>query len=309
MRVTFEGITKSYKNPVLHGLTFEVRPGRVTGFLGPNGAGKSTTLSLMVGLVAADGGQVLFDGLSYESLGPRRRLVSVALDSFGFNPFVTGRRHLQYVAAAYSLPRERVEQSLTLAGLEKAADRQVRGYSLGMRQRLLIAEALISDPAVIVLDEPANGLDPEGILWLRRTLRQLADSGKTVLVSSHVLSEVEQIIDDVVMIADGRLLYAGSLVELALAGSSKVKLHTLDVTSLVGVCALHGVIPTSIDALGVTMSSRDAERIAAALQQNADFVVSARELIGESLESLYFDLLASRNTSRVDALSGDQGWD
>jgi ABC-2 type transport system ATP-binding protein len=191
-------------------LTFDVPAGRVTGFLGPNGAGKSTTLRMILGLVRPTAGDALVDGHRYADLPRPRRTVGALLETTGFHPGRRGRDHLRVAGGRTG----RVEEVLDRVGLTDAADRRVRSYSLGMRQRLGLATALLGDPRVLVLDEPANGLDPAGMAWLRGLLRDLAAEGRTVLFSSHVLSEVEQTVDHLVIVHDGALGYAGPLAGL-----------------------------------------------------------------------------------------------
>jgi ABC-2 type transport system ATP-binding protein len=195
-------------------LTFTVSPGRVTGFLGPNGAGKTTTLRMLLGLVRPTSGGAVIGGRRYADLPDPTRAVGASLEATGFHAGRTARDHLRVLAAAAGLPDSRVDALLGLVGLSGDAARRVGGFSLGMRQRLALAAALLGDPPVLLLDEPANGLDPEGIAWLRGFLRHLATQGRTVLVSSHVLSEVEQTVDDVVIIARGRLVRQASLADL-----------------------------------------------------------------------------------------------
>ena len=195
-------------------LTFEVGPGRVTGFLGPNGAGKTTTLRMLLGLVVPTSGTTTIGGRMYHDLGTPGRVVGAALEASSFHPGRSARDHLRVLAPQVGVPTTRCDEVLELVGLADAARRRTGGFSLGMRQRLGLASTLLGDPKVLLLDEPANGLDPEGIAWLRSLLRYLAGQGRTVLVSSHVLSEVQQTVDDVVIIAKGRLVHASSLPEL-----------------------------------------------------------------------------------------------
>ncbi|MFN0283085.1 MAG: ATP-binding cassette domain-containing protein [Kineosporiaceae bacterium] len=195
-------------------LSFTVAPGRVTGFLGPNGAGKTTTLRILLGLVAPTSGSAVIGGHRYQQLPDPTRTVGASLEATGFHSGRTARNHLRVLAAVAGLPDSRVDELLALVGLGGDATRRVGGFSLGMRQRLALAAALLGDPSVLLFDEPANGLDPEGIAWLRGFLRHLASQGRTVLVSSHVLSEVEQTVDDVVIIAHGRLVRQASLADL-----------------------------------------------------------------------------------------------
>jgi len=213
--ITVAGLTKRY-GPVtaVDGLTFTVEPGQVTGFLGPNGAGKTTTLRMLLGLVTPTAGKALIGGQRYADIGEPRRAVGAVLETTGFHPGRTGGDHLRVLAAASGIPAERVTAVLGQVGLADAADRRVRGYSLGMRQRLGLAAALLGDPQVLVLDEPGNGLDPAGMAELRDQLRGLAADGRTILMSSHVLSEVAQTVDRVIIIAGGTLRYAGPLADL-----------------------------------------------------------------------------------------------
>jgi ABC-2 type transport system ATP-binding protein len=213
-RTTIEirGLSKQF-GPVeaVSGLTFSVEPGSVTGFLGPNGAGKTTTLRMLLGLVRPSAGTATIGGSSYRDLDNPLSMVGTALEAASFHPGRTARSHLAVYAAAAGIPRTRVGAVLELVGLGTYGDRRVGGYSLGMRQRLGLAMALLGDPKVLVLDEPVNGLDPEGIRWIRTFLRELAAEGRTVLVSSHLLSEVQQSVDRLVVISKGRLVYEGGL--------------------------------------------------------------------------------------------------
>jgi ABC-2 type transport system ATP-binding protein len=199
-------------------LTFSLRPGTVTGFLGPNGAGKTTTLRLLLGLAEPTAGQVLVFGRRYRELDDPARRVGAVLESNDFHPGRSGRDHLRVLALAAEIPPSRVEEVLALVELGAVAERRVKTYSLGMRQRLGLAAALLGDPELLVLDEPANGLDPAGVHWLRGFLRQFAEQGRTVLVSSHVLAEVAQTVDQIMIIDRGRLLTTGPLAELTEQG-------------------------------------------------------------------------------------------
>lgn len=195
-------------------LNFEVFPGRVTGFLGPNGSGKTTTIHMMLGLVSETAGGVTINGVPYRQLQAPLTQVGASLDGQSFGRGRTGYRHLMCWAELAGASRHRVRELLHLVGLREAADRKIRTYSLGMRQRLALATALLGDPSILVLDEPANGLDPEGILWLRHMLRELARERRTILVASHMLAEAERMVDDVLLIRKGSLLYQGPLREL-----------------------------------------------------------------------------------------------
>ena len=214
--IEITGLSKHF-GPVtaVEDLSFTVEPGRVTGFLGPNGAGKTTTLRVLLGLVRASAGTATFGGTSYHDLPKPLETVGAALDA-NFHPGRTARNHLKVYATAAGLPAGRVPVVLEQVGMSEFADRRVGGFSLGMRQRLALAYTLIGDPGVFVLDEPINGLDPEGIKWIRGFLQNLAREGRTVLVSSHLLSEVQQSVDEVVIISKGRLVKSGSLASLEL---------------------------------------------------------------------------------------------
>jgi len=233
------GLTKQFAAVrAVDDLSFSVGPGRVTGFLGPNGAGKTTTLRCLLGLVAPTSGTATIDGKHYHDLPHSMRVVGSALEATGFHPGRNARNHLRVLARAAGIDERRVPEVLELVGLADSTTRSVGGFSLGMRQRLQLAAALLGDPGVLVLDEPANGLDPEGIAWLRAFLRYLAGEGRTVLVSSHVLSEVEQTVDDVVIIAKGRLVRACPLSELT-AGHSHVVVRTPSPHRLTEALAAH----------------------------------------------------------------------
>ena len=219
--ISIENLVKRHgSREVLHGVSLEARPGRVTGFVGPNGAGKSSTLRCLLGLDRADGGRTLIGGRPYRELREPLRTVGAMLDGSGAHPSRTARGHLAWVASGAGIGRRRVTEVLDAVGLGGAAGRRVRTFSLGMGQRLGLAAALLGDPKVLILDEPVNGLDPEGIRWIRRLLRRRADAGGTVLLSSHVLAELAEVADDVVVIADGRVRAAGTLDEIAAGYSS-----------------------------------------------------------------------------------------
>lgn len=213
--LVLDRVTKRYGDrTVVDDLTFNVAPGRVTGFLGPNGSGKSTTMKILLGLAAADGGSACVGDRWYVELDDPSATVGAALETNAFHPGRSGRDHLRILARVAGVPERRVGESLAAAGLTDAADRRAGTYSLGMRQRLGLAAALLCDPPVLVLDEPGNGLDPQGIRELRDLLRRRAASGGTVFVSSHLLGEAEHLVDDVVVIDEGRLITSGPLAEL-----------------------------------------------------------------------------------------------
>ena len=214
-------VTKRYGHEtVVDNLAFTVHPGRVTGFLGPNGAGKSTTMKVLLDLAAADHGHATIAGSRYRDLADPVRTVGVVLEPNAFHPGRSGRNHMRVLADAAGISPSRIDELLEMVELAHAADRHVGGYSLGMRQRLGIAAALLGDPPVMVLDEPGNGLDPQGMRWLRDLLRARAAAGGTVFVSSHLLAEVEHLADEVVVINRGRLITTGALTDLQQAGTS-----------------------------------------------------------------------------------------
>jgi ABC-2 type transport system ATP-binding protein len=219
--VACHALTKRYGDVLaVDEVSFSLRRGTVTGFLGPNGAGKTTTLRLLLGLAEPSAGEALVFGRRYRELDRPVRRVGAVLESTDYHPSRSGRDHLRMLALAAGLPLARVEEVLKLVELSKAAGRRVRTYSLGMRQRLGVAAALLGDPELLVLDEPANGLDPAGVRWLRTFLRRLAAEGRTVLVSSHLLAEVAQTVDQVLIIDRGRLLAQGTLDELTGSGQT-----------------------------------------------------------------------------------------
>jgi ABC-2 type transport system ATP-binding protein len=219
--VEVRSLTKRFGEVVaVDDLTFSLHPGTVTGFLGPNGAGKTTTLRLLLGLAEPTAGGALVFGRRYHELDKPARRAGAVLESSDLHPGRSGRDHLRTLALAAEIPSSRIEEVLELVDLQAAAHRRVRTYSLGMRQRLALAAALLGDPKLLVLDEPANGLDPAGVHWLRRFLRRFAEQGRTVLVSSHMLAEAQQTVDEVVIIDRGRLVATGRLDELTEGGGT-----------------------------------------------------------------------------------------
>ena len=253
--ITVAGLTKRYGQlTAVDAMTFAVEPGQVTGFLGPNGAGKTTTLRMILGLVRPTAGRALIGGRRYAELDQPRRAVGAVLETTGFHPGRTGRDHLRVLAVAGGLPGERVSAVLGQVGLADDADRRVRGYSLGMRQRLGLAAALLGDPPVLILDEPGNGLDPAGLAQLRDLLRDLAAEGRTILMSSHVLSEVAQTVDRVIIVAGGTLRYTGRLGELTGAGEETLEAAFLRLTSGNGQASRAGVPPSGTRRSGTSQS-------------------------------------------------------
>jgi len=240
--ITIQGLTKRF-GPVVavDDLSFEVDQGTVVGFLGPNGAGKTTTLRMLLGLVTPTAGTARIDGKPYRELADPVRHVGAVLEASSFRPGRSARNHLRVVATAAGLPLNRADAVLEQVGLAGAARRRVGGFSLGMRQRLGLATALLGDPQVLILDEPANGLDPEGVHWLRGLLRHLADQGRTVLVSSHVLAEVAQTVDQVVIIARGRLVTQSTLAALTARTDQLVRVRTPQAETLRSALATQGI--------------------------------------------------------------------
>jgi len=217
--IEISSLSKRYGSTLaVDDLSFSVAPGSVLGFLGPNGAGKTTTLRMLLGLARPSAGSATIDGRGYADLDDPSATVGAVLDTSGFHPGRQGRNHLRILARAAGIPVGRVDEMLALVELGPAAGKRLKGYSTGMKQRLNLAGALLGDPRVLVLDEPANGLDPQGIRWLRDFLRSLAAEGRTVLVSSHVLAEVAQTVDEVVVIHQGRLRAHSTLEELTSRG-------------------------------------------------------------------------------------------
>src|SRR5688572_25768129 len=226
--IEVRGLTKRYGAALaVDDLSFDVEPGKVTGFLGPNGAGKSTTIRMMLGLDRPTAGQALVNGRSFTTLPEPLREVGALLDPGSLHPGRTGRSHLRVAARANGIPQRRVDEVIELAGLGSAARRRIKGYSLGMRQRLGIASALLGDPRVLLVDEPINGLDLDGVRWIRGLLRRLADEGRTVLVSSHLMSEMEQTADRLVVIGRGRLIADATTAEILRGlGNRQVRVRT-----------------------------------------------------------------------------------
>jgi ABC-2 type transport system ATP-binding protein len=260
--ISVDRLTKRYgKVLAVDELTFRAEPGRVTGFLGPNGAGKTTTLRILVGLLRATDGDATVLGRAYLELEDPTRMVGAVLEASGFHPGRSGDAHLRTLATAAGLPRRRVGEVLELVGLSAAARRRVRGYSLGMRQRLSLAGALLGDPRVLILDEPANGLDPQGIRWLRDLLRGFAAEGRTVLVSSHVLAEVQQLADDVVIIARGRIVTQGGVGEVVAGAGGAVRVRSPQLERLREALAGAGLEASSVDEQALSVRETTSARV------------------------------------------------
>jgi ABC-2 type transport system ATP-binding protein len=285
------GLSKRYGRTVaVDGLSFVVRSGRVTGFVGPNGAGKSTTMRIILGLDAPDAGEVLVGGRRYSELATPLREVGALLDATALHPGRRARDHLRWLAASNRLPRRRVDEVLELVGLKEVARRRAGGFSLGMTQRLGIAAAMLGDPPVLLFDEPINGLDPEGILWIRGFLRSLAGEGRAVLVSSHLMSELEGTADDLVVIGRGRLIASTSVQELlASMTDSRVRVRTPQATDLMTLLARAGATVTSTGEDSLTVTGLDVARIADLTAENG---LRVHELSPQrtSLEEAFLEL-------------------
>jgi ABC-2 type transport system ATP-binding protein len=266
-------------------LSFTAPAGKVTGFLGLNGAGKTTTFRCLLGLAEPTSGAALIDGRAYRDLEHPRRHVGAVLESTGFHPARTGRNHLRVIVRAARLDPSRIDSLLELVGLSSAAHRRVGGYSLGMRQRLGLAAAMLGDPEVVVLDEPANGLDPEGVTWVRRLLRIWADEGRTVLVSSHLLAEVAQVVDRVVIIRDGALVAETDLTDLSVQ-SVTVRVDRTDAMSQALSAA--GIDHERLDDGGISIAGRDTADIGGiAARAGVTVTELCRHSAGEALEAMF----------------------
>ena len=285
--IEIDGLTKRY-GPVaaVDDLTFRVEPGAITGFLGRNGAGKTTTMRALLGLVRPTSGTATIGGLPYAALAEPVRTVGAVLEASNAHPGRSAADHLRVVAHAAALPVARVDEVLGAVDLADVAGGRVGGFSLGMRQRLAIATALLGDPSVLVLDEPTNGLDPGGVRWLRDLLRGLGAEGRTVLVSSHLLAEVAQTVDHVVIIERGRLVHAGSLD--GIAGASDVVVRTPDADRLVAVLERRGLRTRRTAADRVVVAS-DPESVGRAVA-DAGVVVYEMATAGGSLEDTFLSL-------------------
>jgi ABC-2 type transport system ATP-binding protein len=292
--IVVSGLTKLYKHVrAVDDLSFTVSPGRVTGFLGPNGAGKTTTLRMVLNLVRPTAGTTTIGGRRYAELTDPIRKVGAILEASGAHRGRTGRNHLRMLCDAAGIPANRADDVLGIVGLTPAANRKFKGYSLGMRQRLGIAAALLGDPDVLILDEPANGLDPEGIRWMRGLLKALADEGRTVLVSSHLLSEMELLADDVVIIAAGKLVRQGPVAEVIdAAGGAQMLVRTPRPDALIAELGA-GVTTTSIEGGALRVVGADGPTIgAAAMRVGAEI----HELTVErpDLENVFLQLTAGK---------------
>jgi ABC-2 type transport system ATP-binding protein len=260
-RIVVNELTKVFgKIRAVDRLSFSVEPGSVTGFLGPNGAGKTTTLRMILGLVHPTAGNSTIGGLPYHRIHNPMTVVGAALEAASFHPARTGRNHLRILCAAARLPDRRADEVLDLVGLHDAGRRKVRGYSMGMRQRLGLAATMLGDPRILLLDEPANGLDPEGIRWLRGFFRYLAGEGRTVLVSSHLLNEVQEFADRVVILNRGQLVRQGSIAELT-AGADTVVIRSPRPEPLIEALATAGHRADRVDATTLRVRGIDIAQV------------------------------------------------
>jgi ABC-2 type transport system ATP-binding protein len=294
--IEVDRLTKRYGGTVaVNDLTFQVTPGKITGFLGPNGAGKTTTLKAILGLVRPTAGTTKVLGKPYRELDDPARTVGAVLETSRYHPGRSGRNHLRVLATQAGISPGRVEEVLELVAMKEAAKRRVGGYSMGMRQRLGLAGALLGDPQLLILDEPANGLDPAGIRWLRDLLRSLSEQGRTILVSSHVLAEIEQIADEVVIIHRGRFITQSSTAELAARAAAGVRVRSPDADRLRDVLSKDGMSVVVLDdgALGVVDGKP--ERVGELAAANN---IVLHELVAEraTLEEAFLELTAGETT-------------
>jgi ABC-2 type transport system ATP-binding protein len=306
--ITAEALTKRYGNKVaVDSIDFTVRPGQVTGFLGPNGAGKSTTMRMIVGLDRPTAGTVAVNGRRYQEHRAPLREVGVLLDAKAAHPGRSAYKHLLSIAATHGIGASRVREVIGLAGLDAVAGKRVGGFSLGMGQRLGIAAALIGDPATIILDEPVNGLDPEGVRWVRTLMRSLAAEGRTVLLSSHLMSEMAQTADRLIVIGRGRIL-ADDSIEDVISGATRsvTRVRTRDAERLSAVIAGPGVVVSVLADGAIEIVGLTAEQVAIAASA-AGVVLHEVASVSGSLEEAYIALTAgeveyrSSNTAQTGA--------
>ena len=293
--IEVEGLSKRFgSTQAVAGLSFRVEPGTITGFLGPNGAGKSTTLRSILGLVHPDAGNATVLGFPYHALDRPLRRVGAVLEATEVHPGRSGRNHLRVQATAAGLPTSRVDEVLALVELSAAGKKRVKGYSLGMRQRLGLATALLGDPEVLVLDEPANGLDPAGIRWLRDFLRSLAAEGRTILVSSHVLSEVAQTADRVVIIHRGKLVHQGAIADVLAGAQGATRVRSPEAKRLRDLLTAQGATVTEVGE-GALAADVGPERVGEVAAANG---IVLHELTVESatLEEVFLELTGGETT-------------
>jgi len=288
--IEVENLTKRFRKTVaVDDLSFKIREGAITGFLGPNGAGKTTTLRVILGLVHPTAGRATVMGRLYRQLGSPTQQVGAVLEASDFHPGRSGRNHLRVLAAATGIPRSRVEEVLEVVDLQDAAGRRAGGYSLGMRQRLSLAGALLGDPRILVLDEPANGLDPQGIRWLREFLRSLAGEGRTIFISSHVLAEVEQIVDEVVIIHRGKFVVQATTAELVARAAGGIRARSPQADQLRAALEQAGVKVASSEGDLLTLADATTAQVGEIAAAKG---IVLHELVAESssLEEAFLDL-------------------
>jgi ABC-2 type transport system ATP-binding protein len=289
--IEVRGLTKRYGATLaVDDLSFDVEPGKVTGFLGPNGAGKSTTMRMMLGLDRPTAGQALVNGRSFATLAEPLREVGALLDPGSLHPGRTGRNHLRVAARANGLPKRRVDEVIEQVGLGSASRRRIKGYSLGMRQRLGIAAALLGDPRVLLFDEPINGLDLDGVRWIRGLLRSLADEGRTVLVSSHLMSEMEQTADRLIVIGRGRLIADATTQGILRGlGSRQVRVRTSQPDQLLARLLEQGYAAQRLDGHELTVDDGTAEDVGE-LANTFSIPLHHLSEVQQSLEHAYLEL-------------------
>ena len=302
--ITTTALTKSYGNaPVVRDVSLHCEPGTITGFLGPNGAGKSTTLRMIVGLARPDHGSSTIGGRPFVELPNPTRVVGTLLDPSAMHAGRSGRATMTIAARMAGAPTDRVDHLLDLVGLADAADRRVGRYSLGMRQRLGIAQTLVGEPEVLILDEPANGLDPEGIAWMRRLLRDFADRGGTVLLSSHLLHEVQATVDHLVVISQGAVVASGRLADLL--ASSTLLLRTPEPEALTRAPQVAGIDYRPGPDQTFTVDAREgrvtAEMVARAALDHEVLLTELRPSDSNGLEQLFFSLTATNTDDSQEA--------
>ncbi len=294
--IEVKGLTKRFGAvTAVDDLSFTVEPGRITGFLGPNGAGKTTTLRILLDLAGPTSGSCTIGGRRYRDIPDPSRHVGAVLEATNFHPSRRARAHLQMMAIEAGVASPRIDAVLALVGLTADARRKVGGYSLGMRQRLQLAGALLGDPSVLILDEPSNGLDPQGIAWLRDLLRHLAADGRTILVSSHLLAEMAQTVDDVVIVSKGRLRAQGPLSILTTRAQSSMRVRTPEVDRLSEIARRAGFAPRQLGGDALLVDGATPEALGPLIATNC-VVVHELVQVSQDLESLFLELTTSMTT-------------
>ena len=294
--IEVKGLTKRFGAvTAVDDLSFTVEPGRITGFLGPNGAGKTTTLRILLDLAGPTSGSCTIGGRRYRDIPDPSRHVGAVLEATNFHPSRRARAHLQMMAIEAGVASPRIDTVLALVGLTADAKRKVGGYSMGMRQRLQLAGALLGDPSVLILDEPSNGLDPQGIAWLRDLLRHLAAEGRTILVSSHLLAEMAQTVDDVVIVSKGQLRAQGPLSILTARAQSSMRVRTPEVDRLSEIARGAGFAPRQLGGGALLVDGATPEALGPLIASNG-VVVHELVQVSQDLESLFLELTTSMTT-------------